>query len=399
MLAEFHKIDSISGTGPFTVTISPPLAYTHWTSSQNPQAWWCNTVPQMAYMNGIESLTIDNEVGRAVFYAISLHGAYQSWIKNVRIMNGPRGFVGLKMAANIEIRDSYFYQTIDPLECGTAGTEYGIEAFYVGLVKIENNIFQQVCSALTLQPCFVCVLGYNFTVGDLSSNTSPSWVVGVSHAGAVHNVLLEGNDIPTLNVDHATAEGSSASLLTLFRNRVSGTQPSLPEASSPILNQGYNRFNSYIGNVLGTPGMALAYESSPVTEVTAYPTIYNIGWGCGTGHFVNDCTVPDDNITVTSMMRWGNFDYLSNTVRWESAEVPSGNAVPTTHQLPSSFYLGSEPTWFKSTPWPVIGPDVTSGADASGHAGDIPAKRCYLNVMSGPLDGSGPVLPFNANNC
>jgi hypothetical protein len=100
-------------------------------------------------------------------------------------------------------------------------------------------------------------------------------------------------------------------------------------------------------------------------------------------------------------MRWGNFDYVTNTVRCQSAEVPSGQFVPAvcTSGMPASFYLLGKPSWFGQSAFPVIGPDVTGGTDASGHAGNIPAKNCFLNVMKGPASGAGGMLTFNATNC
>src|SRR5205807_2395528 len=82
--------------------------------------------------------------------------------------------------------------------------------------------------------------------------------------------------------------------------------------------------------------------------------------------------VPNDMITATSLMRWGNWDVRTNTVRWNNSEVPTGSGnfrqfIPATHNLPASFYLASKPAWFGSSPWPIIGPDVTGGFEGAGH--------------------------------
>ena len=103
---------------------------------------------------------------------------------------------------------------------------------------------------------------------------------------------------------------------------------------------------------------------------------------------------------------WGNYDVVNGSVRWQSAEVPTGlsdypNSVPASQILPNSFYLAARPSWFRTVTWPPIGPDVSGGniANTGGYANRIPAQECYTSVMGGPADGSGAVLSFNANTC
>jgi hypothetical protein len=62
--------------------------------------------------------------------------------------------------------------------------------------------------------------------------------------------------------------------------------------------------------------------------------------------------------------------------------------------LPASLFLTAKPAWFGTTPWPAIGPDVTGGSDQSGHAYDIPAKRCYTALH---LAGGGAFNPHSAS--
>jgi hypothetical protein len=393
-------------------------------------AWWCENVTQRVLNDGVENLTVDNETGSTLGYGlVQFSGAAQSWMKNVRQINGPQAQVFIYGSANIEIRDSYFYGTINPDGCGVASTQYGIDPANAGLVKVENNIFQQGCSAFQAQPCYVCVFAYNFSVGDLNQMLDQGggslapyvfWAGGPGHVGGTHLLLWEGNELNAFATDHGVSHGTNAMFLTAFRNRFSGVQPTnpistaqTPNPRNPVHNQAYNRFNNYIGNVLGDPSLAAAgwtyqtypgFGSDPVAT-SATGTIFAIGWA------VNG--TPDDLTTHTSLMRWGNFDYVTNAVRWcgdsgspgwsttcnSVTEIPADTVVPSSTTLPASLYLAGKPAWFGNQTWPVIGPDVMSGSDRAGHAGDIPAKRCYLNVMGGPLDGSGPVLAFNASNC
>jgi hypothetical protein len=70
--------------------------------------------------------------------------------------------------------------------------------------------------------------------------------------------------------------------------------------------------------------------------------------------------------------------------------------VPGNQNLPASFYLSAVPSWFGSTPWPPIGPDVTGGniGNVAGHAYKIPAQVCFETTPT--LNG---ILNFDARNC
>ena len=106
-------------------------------------------------------------------------------------------------------------------------------------------------------------------------------------------------------------------------------------------------------------------------------------------------------------MRWGNYDVVHAATQWASSEVPSSltdgyaNPVPASETLPASFWTSKKPAWWGSLPWPGIGPDVTGGnvPGVGGHVYLNPAANCYLTTMSGPADGTGSVLTFNANTC
>ena len=172
----------------------------------------------------------------------------------------------------------------------------------------------------------------------------------------------------------------------------------------------YSRYYNIVGNVLGYSGITASYSGSN-------HAVYDVGSGNTNGLV----TVPADSLVGATLMRWGNYDVVTGAVRWCGnssdtgwtticggiSEVPTGlssyaNAVPATTMLPASFYLSTKPSWWPSgKAWPAIGPDVTGGnvPNVGGHAYTIPAQDCYLNVMGGPADGTGPVLSFNAATC
>jgi hypothetical protein len=132
-------------------------------------------------------------------------------------------------------------------------------------------------------------------------------------------------------------------------------------------------------------------------------TVYALGGGNTNGKV----TIPADPLVTATTLRWGNYDVVNDSARWEASEVPSGiakyvNPVPANKTLPASFFLSAKPVWWPiGIAWPPIGPDVTGGvlAGLAGHAHQIPACNCYANVMMGPADGSGNPLSFNAFDC
>jgi hypothetical protein len=117
---------------------------------------------------------------------------------------------------------------------------------------------------------------------------------------------------------------------------------------------------------------------------------------------------------IRTLLRWGNWDNVTNGARFESSEVPSSissypNPVPSTQSLPASFYLSGQPNWW-STPWgtpkwPAIGPDVSGGnvtnSPTGGHADEIPARLCFENTPNDPAyPSSNPrIKAFNGTAC
>jgi hypothetical protein len=207
-----------------------------------------------------------------------------------------------------------------------------------------------------------------------------------------------------------------------------------------------SRFFNIVGNVLGETNVQNNYACTATGSSgcsQGNTSIYTVGY-TGNGGSVNssvtgfssDCGSSSgkndyDKCTTTGLLRWGNYDTVNGSDQFNTSEVPTGlsqfaTAVPSGHSLPASFYLSGKPSWWQSEPWPSAGPDVSGGnlgicsggkysgaiatnssqciggtlvADVAGQAGSIPAMDCYLNAMSGPPDGSGGALVFNANNC
>src|SRR2546422_219714 len=70
-----------------------------------------------------------------------------------------RAHVGVEYSAHITVRDSYFFLTQNSID-----QSYGIDCFASSDNLIENNIYQAVSGALTMNGCTGTVFGYNYAI-------------------------------------------------------------------------------------------------------------------------------------------------------------------------------------------------------------------------------------------
>ena len=87
----------------------------------------------------------------------------------------------------------------------------------------------------------------------------------------------------------------------------------------------------------------------------AAPSIWKFGYA--PSHFEQ---APDPKAVSTSL-RDGNWDYVTNSVRWDR--------MPQT--IPNSLYLSSKPSFFGSHSWPWVDPT------GSTKLGTLPARERY----------------------
>lgn len=439
------KVTSISGTGPFTIGISPGLYRDNWNINPGtslPQAWWA-TSP--AINDGIRDISLNHSTSDPP-KGIEFFNCLNCWVSKVRSIYGA-GIDGDSQAHVIfwnsphgTVQSSYFFHN---RTSGSASVLYGVALGLSSDTLVQNNIFEQVQAPVPEDgPCSGCVVAYNFDV-----NNEFQSLVFLNQGQFAHSVsdfmLFEGNQGAGAYADnfHGTHY-----LLTFFRDAYNGfqqNQGNIPnQNTSPFLLFAYSRDFNIIGNVLGSP--ALPQTGYQTVEPTAPNdlTIYGgIGWADNSGS-----TIPNDAQTPNSLMRWGNYDIVSAAVRWcgnssnpgwsttcsSTSEVPTGysafpNTVPASTALPSSFYLSAKPSWWTSgIAYPPIGPDVTSGNlrichggtnsgayvttsgqcpistldTLGGFANETPAMACFLNTMGGsPIGTDSSALAFNADSC
>lgn len=371
-----------SGSGPYTVGISPGLYMNNWRSGQNPGAWW---VPQVSG-DSIENMTLDHTAaGTGPAAGLDFFSCYECWAKNIRSIDANHDHVIIQQGARNVVRDSYFY--IDQ----SYGTQsYGIYGAAVSDLLIENNIFDSVDTPLIFDAVQGVVVGYNFSTNNLNVTADFMQSSYLSHNAGSGMDLWEGNNLNATGCDDtwgASVEG------TLFRNVFPGWLLSRTQGTIPLEWDAFCRGYNVVGNVLGKASYHTQYQSyPPSTGVSAcQTTIYVIGWS-GPGYCYTYSGMVDDLLVMSTMLRWGNYDVVNAAVEWNSSEIPTtgvpyinGNPVPATHSLANSWYLTSSPPWWTTpwgTPaWPSVGPDVTGGniPNMGGYANNIPAELCYAN--------------------
>lgn len=396
-----------SGTN-VAVTISPGLHMPNWSTANSPQAWWA-TSP--ALQEGVEDLSIDStgsNAGNTSAMGIGIFNCLNCWVKGVRSIDTAEAHVRLENSAHTTVRDSYFFVTQNHVTIS-----YGVESYSSSDTLVENNIFHAIASPHIVETCSGCVFGYNFTINNFyTTGTLYNQNARGDHTSGIDFGLYEGNygNYYDADVIHGTHN-----LQTLFRNRLTGPLPACYASGSSystatygacnadlqaIRLDSFSRMYSVIGNVLGTTGTNTVYMNGSATN-----SVYRIGGGNG--------AVPSEPNVAATLMLWGNCDSASGfgACRFVSSEVPSAlsgaqapfsNLIPASNVLPPSFYHASKPSWWPAAKaWPPIGPDVTGGniTGVNGLANSIPAQDCYLNVMGGLANGTGPLLSFNAAKC
>jgi hypothetical protein len=407
-----HLITNVSGTGPYTIDITPGIYMPNISAARSPGAFWYNSAPIVGV--GIEDLSARNTgvstSSGGTFMFIHTHN---SWIKHVRSLNTNNKHVKFHEGTHNTVRDTYFYGS----PC--ASEAYGVDTYAGSDNLVENGIFIHISNPMMTEDCQGCVFAYNYSNEDCYDNATWQQGGGFYHhsVGNAFN-LAEGNNAIGTTADDV--HGSS-NLGISFRNYYNGKDPgrSTSAQTNPVILNANSRYYSMVGNVLGTVGYHTTYQydvTLAVNSGTCWHSIYSLGWG---GNCAADAgySAPD-TLVKDSLMRWGDWDTVTSTcdncandqtgIRWDADKVPSGispygNPLPPTHGLPPSMYLSAKPSFFGADPWPGIGPDVscTPGTNpcitnTGGHANKPPAQRCYEETMvDDPLFTAGTVKTFN----
>ena len=353
---EIKQIASVSGN---TVTFTTPVHISYRTSHSAQLSTFPEPFTQGA---GIEELkVIGGDNGN-----IRFHWAANCWAKRIdNTVWHDEGFA-VERSFRVTIGESYVH---DAAWAQPGGAGYAISLSNgTSDVLVENSIIVKANKVMVARSAGTAsVFGYNY-VDDGYINTNTSWIevgLNASHMVGSHHVLFEGNY--GFNFDSDKTHGN-AIYHTVFRNHLRGVRTDFGDGgpgNGPKRCAGatfYSYWHSFIGNVLGAPGQmnGWVYESGDLDT----PSLYKFGWD-------DWAPYPIDSKVAQTAVRHGNYDYLSNAVRWDPAFAE--------RTLPSSLYLSQKPAFFsagKGYTWPWVDPTGTTT-----QLYELPAKVRYDSGM------------------
>ena len=413
-----------SGT---SITISPGLRSPNWATGLSPKAH----IPSATITNsGIENLSIDETATSS--NGVVMATSYKCWVKNVASQYAAGHHFFNYWSSHNVVRDSYLYWTKTQFD-----RSYGAGGFDNGDLLIENNIMQGVASPVLFDgPCSGCVAAYNFGVNNFFNNASPPtymFALVFFHSAGQNQILVEGNIGGKVDLDSVHGYHD---MVTIFRNYLNGHEAdngylcTTGPAGSCFGDEGIrltagSRYVNAVGNVLGTPSFAAAYQclapsGTGTTCTNQSKVIYDLGWGGSTDgeyDFANSPSSPNDLLVASTLFRWGNCDTFSSSCKFDSAEVPTADpnfpvSVPGSHTLPSSFYNGvttafptcgtglsfwKNPTLGTCPVYPPSGPDVSGGNVLIATSGAFTGSRVLSSTNCGGCSTTPDTQHDNAN--
>jgi hypothetical protein len=292
------NVVSISGSGPYTVQVTPGIYAPNWRTSQSPGAWWATHPVEN---DGVENLYI-NMTATGSATGIDFFNCTGCWAKGVAAVmeaSGGTGWhsVGFDQCNHCTVRDSYHY--------GYTGDDYGFATYIGSDILFENNIGNFPAESMfNNSDCEGCVETYNFNSANYYG-ADASWL---EQPDDFHGIQLyslqEGNIGAGMYAD--SIHGSHA-FNTYFRNRWDGNQQNNgtnTTQNTTSLNMASGaRYNNVIANVLGTTGYHTAVFATNLSGGYDNAT-YAIGQGAA------------DFYAIQTSLFWGNWDSVTNGVRW-----------------------------------------------------------------------------------
>jgi hypothetical protein len=355
VLGQLVEVTTVAGN---QVYLNVPL---HWTYDTGLDPWAYQVdADAMIRQAGLEDLTLTQETPDVEFM-IEMDGAQYSWIMNVEIENVQRRGMWVIDSLQNEIRECYVHTGIDG---------YGRDRGYGILLDlhssnnlVEDNILSTIDGGgvMTAGGASGNVISYNYFHEILFDD--PWWLIAspsISHAPHPKMNLWEGNIAYKAEAD--IIHGSS-SHNTIFRSQSKGWQSeTITTRNNAIEIAAKNYSMNIVGCVLGTPGKSNRYEVLPGQPYDDWTD--NVIWALGVGSGVDDPNIAN------TLLRHGNFDYVTNSVIWDPS-IPS-------HDLPDSLYRRQVPDWWcQETPWPPIGPDV-AGSQATVRGAALSPGKCSV---------------------
>ena len=190
-----------------------------------------------------------------------------------------------------------------------------------------------------------------------------------------HHMLFEGNE--SFNYDSDNTHGN-AIYMTVFRNHLSGFRRDyrgLANGRGAGWNYG-SWWHSFVGNVLGISGRMEGWRYENIglganvnNPFGGPPPVWILGYQSGQWDQAADAKV------LSTVIRDGDFDYVTGQVRWDTSAQPIRN----------SLYLPTKPAFFGNYTWPWVDPTGSTKLFS------LPAKARYdAGTRFAPSAGARP---------
>jgi hypothetical protein len=351
---EIKQIAAVSGT---TITFTTPLHISYRTNhaAQLTRYTGANVHVQNA---GVEDFTVSGGADGQIRF----ENAAYSWARNIENTQ----WIGEGFAANgsfrVEIRDSYIHTGSWP-EPGGAG--YAISfADASSDVLVENNIIVDTCKVMVARSSGAgSVWGITtrrqlgFTShGRSRLNASTSRALTTSSSKAtIRPTRTVTSHTATQSTSRSTATGCPASVRASSTRRTSGRWGLCTDRCGTRSSETLGRSGRMTGWVYDDPAMS---GNSNWRD----QAVWKIGYDPERWSMVAD---PQ---TLSTLIRGGSYDYLTNTVHWE-------NLAP--QALPASLYLTTKPAFFGASTWPWVDPTAATQLYT------LPATQRYNAILAG----------------
>jgi hypothetical protein len=368
-MGEMKTVVSVSG---LNVTFTTPLYYNYEATFQ--PAIICQATNAGKILNaGIEKLWLNAANGQTSGCLVEFARTEYCWIKNVEMSNCPLDNIRLRhFSRGSEVRECYIHDTAAGYSTGGSG--YGV-ALYAWSTDnlVEDNIFVYIGHPVLIgsQGGTANVVAYNYMVIDRRDDNGEWWTKDSgTHGAHTYMNLWEGNVMNKFGGDDTWGSGSHN---IAFRNLIKG-QTTLTQYRHVIEVNAHNYYWSFVGNILGYPGIVAAgwvETENPVLSIND-KYFWRVGYsGTRAGY-------PTDGNSAATLLKHGNYDYFNLATVWDPSI--------SDHVIPDSLYLSSKPAWFAVLPWPPFTPERQDFNPSN--LNKIPAQARYEN-------GPGIGLPYN----
>lgn len=356
-LTQMMEIASIVGT---TITFTTPF-HASYTTTRTAQL---TRFPQTAIeWAGIEDVKVVNGEGGDGGGNVYFEFCKYCWARNIESEGSIGGSVRFYRTLRSEVRDSYVHSTRDP---NPGGAGYGIDISTAASDNlVENNISWNFNKTLIMRASGGGnVVAYNYFDDGRGEGypTIPEVGLNAAHMTTPHHELLEGNLSWHMGSD---SRWGNSVYITFFRNHVTGLRRNAVGGLSDTTNRraasvtAEHWWYSFVGNVLGYSGQtATGYSGFEYQDSYPYGDSLIPMWRFGEPDSVGTphITTYDSSVEPTTL-RDGNFDYVTNEVRWHGIGGSASTTPPANSTIPDSLYLTEKPAFFEDLPWPWVTPE------------------------------------------